>query len=157
MLLYINKETISDMSTWKKALTIAIAFFGYMVIIVGVEKLEFISNIMLFYSHISLTLIFLIAGLYISNLDIRSICNTLLNPVYPFGKISYGIYVIHYPILLFFIHTLVYFELSVWWCVIFIPATLATACFTEQHYQPFILRHIDPVAMRLGIYAKGKS
>ena len=154
MLLYFRTEQISDMRLGKKTLTLIISISGYLVIIAGVERFNFVSNTTLFYSHISLTLALFIFGLSFRQLDIQSISNNLLKPVYSFGKSSYGIYVIHYPILLFSTQALVYFKHSVWWCLAIIPVILIAASFIEDYYQAFITGYFDPIAQRIGLMKK---
>lgn len=157
MLLYLSNQKTSSMQPWQKALAILVAACGYLVIVAGVKKLGFVANLPLFYSHITLTLVLFCIGLYLPRFDIQSICNTLLKPVYRFGKSSYGIYVIHYPMLLFTVLTLQHFGLSVWWCILFVPAILYAAWFMELRYQPFVLRYLDPLAIRMGYMQPGKT
>ena len=154
MLLYTNNKSLHDLSHWQKIATALAAVFGYLVIIAGVETLEFVDNLVLFYSHISLTLLLLLIGLTIPKLNLIAISNALLKPGYSFGKYSYGIYVIHFPILLFFVQLLIYFKLAVWYCVIFVPAILLLAKFIELRYQSFILQHTDTLATRWGFFRK---
>lgn len=151
MLLYLGKDKIQNIKPSHKALILIAAGIGYLVIIVGVEKLHLISHQSLFYSRITMTLIMFGLGLYISQLNMQSICNMLLNPVYRFGKSSYGIYVIHYPILLFITLALPHFGISVWWCILFVPAILYAAHFVELRYQPVMIHLMDPLAVRTGI------
>ena len=123
-------------------------------IIAGVEILDFVDNRVLFYSHISLTLLLLLIGLTLPKLNLITISNALLKPAYSFGKSSYGIYVIHFPLLLFFVQLLIYFKLPVWCCVIFVPAILLLANCIELRYQRFVLQHTDTLATRWGIFTK---
>lgn len=156
MLLYLSSHKITGMKNEHKIIAILIAVCGYLVIVAGVRKLEFVADLPLFYSHITLTLILFCIGLYMPRFNIQAISNTLLKPFHRFGKISYGIYVIHYPMLLFMIHALPHFGLPVWLCVLFVPAIVYAAYFTELRYQPFALRHLDPLLIRAGILQTGK-
>lgn len=157
MLLYLNKQKTDSMKHWHRALAMLLAVCGYLAIVAVVKKLAFVANLPLFYSHITLTLVLFGIGLYLPRFDIQSICNRLLKPAYHFGKSSYGIYVLHYPMLLFVATALPHFGLSTWWCILFVPAILYAAWFTELHYQPFVLRYLDPLAIRMGYMQPGKT
>lgn len=151
MLLYLGNQGIEQIKPAHKAAILVAAGLGYLVIIAGVEKLHLVSHQTLFYSRISLTLIMFALGLYISQLNIQSLGNLLLKPVYHFGKSSYGIYVIHYPMLLFLTLALPHYGIPVWWGILFVPAILYTAYVIELRYQPLMIGIMDPLAVHAGI------
>lgn len=151
MLLYIRKANIHIMTLKQKLLIFAVAFIGYIVIILAVNKLHIVKDLQLFYSRVTLTLIMFGLGLFIPRIDIQSISNTLLKPVYSFGKSSYGIYIIHYPMLIFTIYALELIGLSSWVILLFVPVILYIAWAIEIHYQTLVVRIIDPIAAQMNL------
>jgi peptidoglycan/LPS O-acetylase OafA/YrhL len=157
MLLYIRKDSVHELNTGYKVMVLFIAFLGYLVILAGVNRLHFVSDLQLFYSRITLTLLMFGLGLFIPRFDIQSISNALLKPVYKFGKSSYGIYIIHYPMLLFVIYAIQKTGLPVWLSILFVPVILYLAWVIELRYQPFILQYIDPIALRMHLLKPHKA
>jgi peptidoglycan/LPS O-acetylase OafA/YrhL len=151
MLLFLNPQRAYDMNITSKLTSLFIGVAGYIVIIIGVHKLNFVHDLTLFYTHITLTLILFALGLFVSRLDVRIICRTLLDPVYSFGKSSYGIYIIHYPLMLITFTALPLLGLPAAMGIIVIPFILYLAHVIELQYQPAIIKHTDKFAARHGM------
>lgn len=156
MLLFLRSDQPEDMNMQHRRYAVVIATLGYIVIIESVRKLSFVPNLPLFYWHITLTLISFIIGLSFPKLNIINISKLLLKPVYRYGSSSYGIYVLHYPILLVSFGTLYQMGLPAYIGILVVPLILYLANLIELKIQPFVVTHLDAHAKRLGLISPQK-
>ena len=83
------------------------------------------------------------AALYVDLFSLRSVCTGFLSPFHRAGCWSYGLYIIHYPILLFVTALLFQVHYPRFFCFAVIPLVLMLAAFLELRVQPLIARWMD--------------
>lgn len=157
MLLFLRADTPEEFSMQHRRYAVIFATFGYFVIIEGVRALNFVPNLLLFYWHITLTLFTFIVGLFVPKLSIPHVSKVLLKPLYEYGKSSYGIYVLHYPILLVTFGTLYEYGISPYLGILSIPVILYLANAIELTFQPFVVKHLDALAKKIGLIRPRKQ
>jgi peptidoglycan/LPS O-acetylase OafA/YrhL len=156
MLLFLRSDKIEDLSVQHRLYAVIIATVGYLTIIVAARELNFIPNLLLFYCHISITLMGFVIGLSIPRLNIANLCKQLLKPLYSYGKSSYGIYVLHYPILLTAFGILHQYDLPPYLGIFCVPLILYLGHLVELKFQPMAARHLDVQARKLGLISSHK-
>lgn len=156
MLLFLRPDKIEDLSIQHRIYAVIIATIGYFTLIEAVRELNFVPNLLLFYSHITITLVGFIIGLSIPRLNIVNLSKQLLEPLYDYGKSSYGIYVLHYPILLIAFGMLYQYGLPPYLGILCVPFILYLGYLVELKFQPLAAKHLDTHARKIGLISSHK-
>jgi len=106
------------------------------------ESLKMPGSQMLLEARIVLGFFF-VAAFFVGIFNLRSVCTGFLSPFYKAGSWSYGLYIIHYPILVFVTSLLVQIHYPRFFCFAVIPLVLMLAAFLELGVQPLVAGWMD--------------
>lgn len=67
----------------------------------------------------------------------------LIHRLEPLGRISYALYLLHYPILVFAFSLTLHWTISAIWALLCLPVVIGAAWVLERKFQPAVVRHWD--------------
>lgn len=70
----------------------------------------------------------------------RQLHSWLINRLEPLGRISYALYLLHYPILVFAFALTVHWAISAVWALLCLPVVIVAAWALERKFQPAVVR-----------------
>lgn len=143
VMLYFATVTELNIKQWQRWFVASIIISGVIFIDLITMFVDISKDMVFFYLkiHVSAAVFLMIA--LVPGFNIKRIIRVILSPFERMGFYSYGLYIIHYPILFFASALLTYHHLSLFYMLILIPPIMLIAKAIEGPYQKVISKTMN--------------
>jgi len=143
MLLFIFKKSIKSIPTMQKNMVATVMSIGLLINLLAPDYLDITNNRSFYSLKIISTYLILLYFMYFTKADIVNFIRQILKPFTKLGHISYGLYIIHYPVLVLMSGIIITYKLPTYTFIIAIAVSFLLAYFLEVKFQHWAANLID--------------
>ncbi|HEY9051912.1 MAG TPA: acyltransferase [Gammaproteobacteria bacterium] len=136
-----------DIKYWQRWFVASMIIIGVIFIDAITLFIDISKDMGYFYLKIHFSAIIFLVIALVPKFNIRKIVHITLRPFERMGFYSYGLYIIHYPLLFFISALLLYHQWSLFYALLFIPPIMFLAKAIEGPYQAALSKAMDKVVL----------